>query len=168
MKQAFKFVQPLGTVVLNVGESFTSKEFFSEDIKKGEIRLWSSHGFNVKVLGNASAVIDPVITTIGRCKTAKNIYDSLILFEMGSRLVFSVDKFLVSLKGMLSKQMRGQVGDLLTNNLNNLFYIQLPDRVVIARVRWFGTGWRLYCAGLDEFGKINPYHQIFTPEVLSV
>lgn len=164
--RAFKFLQHAGTVVLGGGESFTTRDFFTKGEKNGVTNFWFSDEFKSKILAVASAIINPVAITLEKCKLSKDMYDSAIMIELGNPPAFSVDSCLAYLKELISKQPKGEIGELLTNGYSNIFYVKLEDRVVVVGARWGDGEWDLYCREFDGYGEWDADDQVFSPAIV--
>lgn len=138
-------------------DSFSKDSFF----KKGPVKLCFGTNFNKLIL---KAIPETVLVFEGflrKTQLTKNMFDSEILAELNNSQPFTVSEFAAIICELLSRQPKGEDGQLLNKNCANIFYVKLEDgRVVAVDVYWavcYDRKWSLDAFGLGDVWQNHGY-----------
>lgn len=101
--------------------------------RKGQKGLWRSENFEKYILSVAKK-IPPVQLPdhITGFDLPENMNDEKIRANLGDNHVFEASEGCAVIAGMISRQLNGEKGDLLSNGKANIFYVRGKDNVVFA------------------------------------
>lgn len=132
-------------------DSFSKDSFF----KNGPVKLYFWDGFKNQILKAIPDSISAFEGVLRKTQLTKSMFDLEILAELNNPQPFTASEFAAVIRELLSKQPKGENGQLLNNSYANIFYVKLEDaRVVAVRVYWGSgvRGWILRVCGLDGDG----------------
>ena len=179
-QQTISFLESKGTIIVNralkklkyatqvITPTFeTQKNTFFVAGKNGITKMWMSDEFKAKILKFLPATIVATEKRLDSFDLTEDMYDSVIMPELGNPPVRKMNDVVAGVAGMVAKQPNGEAGDLLSNGYSNIFYGQSEEdgRVLVLSVRGDSADleWDWVCYELGEAGKWLAGSRVFSP-----
>ncbi len=140
-KLSLKYLKLLADNIAVKTDGFSKDSFF----KNGPVKLYFWDSFKNQILKAIPDSIPAFEGLLRKTQLTRNMFDSEILAELNNPQPFTVSEFAALIRELLSKQPKGEDGQLLNNGYANIFYVKLEDaRVVVVDVSWLSGGREWY------------------------
>jgi len=160
-KLALQYLRLIADGITIVTQPFKKDSFFT---KNGPVKLYFWDTFTNWILKAIPNEIPAFEGILSQTELTKSMNDSEILNELNNPKPFTIPEFVAILRDLLTKQVNGESGRLLTNGYANIFYVQLADgRVVVVYASWvaLGRGWYLHANGVGD-DRWNDGNRVFS------
>ena len=157
-----KILEHIGIVKIPAtSQKFVAKDHFKLK-KDGGICSWFGSNFQTWFLEGESKIEEPIEEQeLGFHKLTKNSVDGPIIEELGGKA--KAETTLQEVFALISKQPKGEEGDLLTDGYANIFYVRDKENALRAvGVYWRDDGWLVYAYSVEDPGGWHAGYQVFS------